>query len=448
MSDSATCTHMGLTCVDILSVDCDPMSGSCSGGWSDLNLWFVCDTMYGYGTACDNVAGLADESCSLTCAKIQGSSYWEYHRECMVALVVEEQCTKCSEGKYGTLGGQSCPFDSPICSSGYWAALDSCQPCNDLGMTSLAGGFSQNACVCNAAYLTIEETGASHPTCASCGENRVLSDSSATSISSWENCQCNAGYAGSDRSQRDNSLAYYWDYISVGCTACPAGKYKESASSVTSEQWNTWISGCESDALIAYEDDKTMYSSSSVPLTDSTTCTHMGLMCVDILSFDCHPILGSCSGGWGDSDPWEVCHPNGYGKECDNWEDSGTPAWQACSATCAKIPGSTYWQYYNECMGALAIEEQCTGCKAETFSTAIGATSSTTCIKCPVSSTQSPSQTSCLCNAGYSGDGAAYAPCAARTYKNATGSALCIVCSTRTYGITQAAVSSGAHQFL
>lgn len=211
-------------------------------------------------------------------------------------------------------------------------------------------------------------------------------------------------------------------------------------SSVTSEQWNTWISGCEEEALTTYQE----YHGEG-PLTDSGTCTYMGLPCEAILNFDYHSYPGS--GGWGDSSPWEVCATNVYGyydgKSCDNMADSGILAGVACSLTCAKMPFSPYWQYHRECMGALAVEEQCTNCGADTFSTVIGATSSTTCVTCPAFSTSSPSQTSCLCNAGYTGDSTTCALCVAGTYKNAAGSASCVVCATGKYGITQAAVSSG-----
>ena len=125
------------------------------------------------------------------------------------------------------------------------------------------------------------------------------------------------------------------------------------------------------------------------PLTDSGTCTYMGLPCEAILNFDYYSYPGS--GGWGDSSPWEVCATNVYGyydgKSCDNMADSGILAGVACSLTCAKMPSSPYWQYHRECMGALAVEEQCTNCGADTFSTVIGATSSTTCVTCPAFST-------------------------------------------------------------
>ena len=103
-------------------------------------------------------------------------------------------------------------------------------------------------------------------------------------------------------------------------------------------------------------------STISWPRNDSETCTYMGsqnigLPCADILIFDAI----SYQGGWGGYDPTSVCGMNS-GFYCDNAADLGAPASLACPTTCAMAPGSTYWLYYNQCMVALAIQEQCEKC--------------------------------------------------------------------------------------
>jgi len=73
--------------------------------------------------------------------------------------------------------------------------------------------------------------------------------------------------------------------------------------------------------------------SDSSLLTDSDTCTYMGMLkCADIV----------LSGGWG-TDAVTVCDAeNGASYVCENTEDAGIHASEACSATCASTYAPSY----------------------------------------------------------------------------------------------------------
>jgi hypothetical protein len=73
----------------------------------------------------------------------------------------------------------------------------------------------------------------------------------------------------------------------------------------------------------------------------------------------------------------------------------------------------------------------CQNCLAGKYSIATGQSSSATCQDCPAQSTSpagSSADTSCLCNAGYSGTAGTCTQCSANTYKATTGSEACSLC--------------------
>jgi len=86
----------------------------------------------------------------------------------------------------------------------------------------------------------------------------------------------------------------------------------------------------------------------------------------------------------------------------------------------------------------------CTTCDAGTYTVA---EASLSCTSCPANS-NSPSgshgNTSCTCNAGYSGpDGGPCVPCGQGTYKDASGDAACTPCPANTWGDSVAATAAG-----
>jgi hypothetical protein len=86
-------------------------------------------------------------------------------------------------------------------------------------------------------------------------------------------------------------------------------------------------------------------------------------------------------------------------------------------------------------------------CAGNTYSTALAATLSMTCVACP-SNTQSVQQsdalTDCTCRPGYHGnDGTPCIECSAGTYKDQPGDVLCTSCPEDTYSTASAATSAG-----
>ena len=88
----------------------------------------------------------------------------------------------------------------------------------------------------------------------------------------------------------------------------------------------------------------------------------------------------------------------------------------------------------------------CSSCPADTYSTIVNATASSVCQACVDNSAApgaSDSPLDCICNVGYTGDGASSCnACIAGTYKDTTGSAACTECGVNTYSVTVAADSS------
>ena len=86
-------------------------------------------------------------------------------------------------------------------------------------------------------------------------------------------------------------------------------------------------------------------------------------------------------------------------------------------------------------------DEACTDCPTAKYSVTVGATDETSCIACPANSNApaaTSSATSCTCNPGFTGpDGGTCTACAAGTYKDTTGSSVCIDCGAEADWITQ-----------
>ncbi len=89
---------------------------------------------------------------------------------------------------------------------------------------------------------------------------------------------------------------------------------------------------------------------------------------------------------------------------------------------------------------AAAGADACVNCAAGTYSASSAASR---CDACAQHSHSSAGSSACICNAGFTGNGASCAACAAGKYKESAGDAACLDCAAGKYTASQASV--GCH---
>jgi len=433
LEDSATCTHDGFTCAEILS-------NEASGGWdAEMDAETVCSTL-----TCDSTSELASEACPYTCAKALSETYWTSYGECMSGLAKEEQCLKCPEGTYG--------FDEARTDSG----PNSCRECPDDAPFSPAGsstyacemtcgkGQRLSAASCQSVYSS-EDFSYSNPSssggscCIDCEAGKfkasngpMACEACPTNTSSYlaaVACQCNAGFTGLDGGP---------------CTECVAGKYKSStgSGSCTPCSIGTYSAKIQATALTTCTACPSSATSpeASTTVSDCSCATgHTGPNCTDCQAAKYKPTTGSsaCIDCPGNSNSMPgtsfksscMCKP-GYSGAA-----TSTQGCQSCDAG-----------KYKPRAGA----KSCTHCSTGTYSPNTSATAANTCVPCRDFSTSpaaSDSAASCNCNAGYTNSIAgaandACSACVAGKFKRSLGSDACDLCVQGKYGVNTAATSS------
>ena len=280
-------------------------------------------------------------------------------------------CTACVAGKYKPANGSH-----------------ACTDCSNGTFLNTKGGHSKNQCVgCESNEFSL--SGAA--TCSGCpGDSSSPAESQNAAA-----CKCNEGFTGPDGG---------------ACTACVAGKYKESSG-------NAQCTECAAGK-----------KSSAIASTNRATCTSCE---ANFYSLGGNATCTACPR---DSSS-DLESQNIFACKCN--EGYTGPDGGACTAC---VAGK-----YKELRG----NAQCTECAAGKKSSTIASTTRTTCTSCEANSyslrgnatctqcpgnssslVQSQNATACKCNEGYTGpDGGLCMACAAGKYKELSGDAQCTECA-------------------
>ena len=264
-----------------------------------------------------------------------------------------------------------------LCLTGYYKSDTGNEPCTacDSGRVTLnpSSTYLENCTVCFG-FTTETMTGR---ICSSCPANS-LANAGAADISA---CQCDAGYTGLITQAGDS------------CVECEAGKYKSSLGSAACSACPLGMIGIANASLR----DTVANSCAQCPIdTYSSSLT----VCTDCPQHTVAPVQS------GDASAC-VCDV-GYTLNNGNCE--------VCVAGYVK---------------AVTGNQACDICGAGTYEL------DNVCVSCPNNTNSAAGSfviTSCVCNAGFTGDdGTDCVSCSAGTYKPSTGSSACITCGENTY---------------
>ena len=315
-------------------------------------------------------------------------------------------CSLCSQGKYSAETGEilestciECPaythspdgssmLTSCTCNKGYTGADgDQCQPCIAGSYKSVLGTAACVSCVAGKYSTTV--AAAEDAVCLECQRHSV-------SASGREMCLCNAGYSGSGYSGSES-----FSGGNTTCSACVVGTFKVRPGNVECDQCpiNTY-----SDIEASDSDSCVYCPSNSISPAGSSNYT------------DC-----KCKAGY-------TGHNGGECIQCEAGKYKsvlGSHACIDCQANSAAAPGSEFCA----CNAgySLSAPATCSPCKKGTYKSSWGTES---CTECPAGLTTEgagATSPSCLCDAGYTGNGPCIA-CKPGSYKSQMGSTPCTVC--------------------
>ena len=359
-------------------------------------------------------------------------------------------CTDCGVGTYSTTVGASasstcltCPLNSnaPVsstlitsctCNAGFTGADGGvCTACVAGKYKTVSGSVACTDCGVGSYSVTVGATASS--TCVSCPVNT----NSAVSSSAIGGCVCNAGFTGPDGGVCSACVAgkYKTSSGSVACTNCGVGLYSVAVGATTSSTCiscpvntnsaasSSAIGGCVCNAGFTGPDGGVCsacvagkYKTSS----GSVVCT------------DCAVGLYSVAVGATASAVCVSCPANSNSEA-----SSSVIAACTCNAGFTGVNGGTCTACvagkYKDVSGSIG----CFSCSAGTYLPTVGATTSSTCISCPVNSNSAASSSAiggCVCNAGFTGpNGGVCSACLPGSFKVQTGSGACEVCPNNTF---------------
>ena len=294
-----------------------------------------------------------------------------------------------------------CTIEDPFYENTYQCPVLSCNPglmgIDGTCTSCVAGKYktttgSAQCTGCGVGTYSTTVGASTSSTCIACPTNSDSPVSSSVNTA----CTCNAGSTGSNGGV---------------CTNCAAGKYKTSTGSAE-------CTGC---GVGTY--------ATTVGASTSSTCL-------------------SCPAGSGSVQSSTVCRCN------PGFEGPDGGPCTACLAGWWKSdsgPGTGYSYIVN----GEVVWLGCTQCLDGTYSAVVGATTSSTCLACPVNSNswyESKAITACICNVGYTGpDGGECSACTAGKYKDTdrmellyppNRNTVCTNCGVGTYSGTLAATTS------
>jgi cysteine-rich repeat protein len=443
---SATCTNTdgsflcackagfngtGITCENV--DECSALSHNCDShaNCSDTYGSFLCQCNAGWlningtinGTACDDVNECDLGGCPANvtaCTNTLGSFYCE----CNVGFTGPDfkSCVECIAGTYknatGNMSCSLCPantFSTTIAS----ITVDNCLTC-PLNAISLEGSNSLYACICALGFTGPdgENCTACNPgfykdvngssNCTGCPVNTFNPDASAINSSSCRACsehmvapiqsfkptacKCDVGYTGED---------------GTNCSACIAGKYKDTVGNVT-------CTDCEIGKYLV------------------STAANASAQCIK-----CHEYSSTAATG-SSANTDCMCNPGYFGyngvvcRECVEGsykEVLGPGPCDLCATAQTSPIASTSASQCVCSAGYFSVGENCTACAEDEYREA---GSSNVCVKCPANTTSlraSGLKYDCVCKTGYIGfDGSPCDPCPAGTYKPVNGSDVCRPC--------------------
>ncbi|KAJ1465804.1 hypothetical protein T484DRAFT_1591497, partial [Baffinella frigidus] len=324
-----------------------------------------------------------------------------------------------------------------------------CTPCAAEKYSGVVGAVAESTCV-NCPDNTFSSATA-ETTCSSCPINTF----SSTGSGNVTDCRCNAGYtAGTDGMECTACIAgTYKTYTGWGdCSLCSVNTY---ATSIANPSYASCLS-CP-DNMESPPGSKECTGDYYCPGgTGTTECVEHtssppgssgadNCICVGGYQGASGGPCTVCDAGTycssGDMSVWSWCHA-GVKQSCPSL--SNTPGTGAISVTDCKCNAGYTGPDGGHCLacasGSYKVSPgaaMCTGCVANTYSSAGGATSAGTCTSCPGntwSASHSGMLADCTCVAGYTGsDGTACTACIAGTHKSLTGAGACTLCATGTF---------------
>jgi hypothetical protein len=319
-------------------------------------------------------------------------------------------CTGCSAGKYKVGPGPAACTDCGVNTYSEVVAATAaatCQTCpGDAGTAvSVAGNGALNGCKCNLGYTGPDGAACSacvagsykpatgSAVCDTCVIGKFSTDVARTNIATCQNCPSNSNTVavGQDAATDCTCNAGYTGLDGVWCDACVPGKFKA-------------VTG--SSACLSCGEGKYSTALGSV----GGTCTNCPAN-NNAPAASGSPAACTCNAG--------------------SWGGGGTTACHLCSAG-----------KYKETTGP----DHCEWCPPSTYSTAVGATATSTCQQCPENSYSpagSASASQCTCKPGYTGpNNGPCVACPAGKFKTTFGSAPCSDCPVHTYSVATAKTDS------
>ena len=348
------------------------------------------------------------------------------------AIVLYDMTYSCTCNKgYAATDGRCDPC--PANSWKDWNGDNACTACPDNSM-QLGEPTENNVCKCLPGYTWSRNT-YDVLICSGCGVDTYKdvygggyctscpADSSAPALSDAAgDCECNAGYTGSNGGVCSPCLAGTYKHVtgSAACAACPTASSSPAASDALADcVCNAGYTGNDGEACPACA------AGTFKSATGSAACDacpdHSSSPTASDAQTDCF-----CKAGYTGANgaPCTACPANTFKSE------TGSEACQNCSAH-ATAPAASTAATACVCDPGYAGGHgtPCTQCVAGTYEDP----AQHSCRLCGSHSSSpegSDAQTDCTCNAGYQGpDGGTCNACLENSFKNSTGSAACTACT-------------------
>jgi len=409
----------------------------------------------------------------------------------VVGAVSSATCSLCSQGTYSMTDRnqcQACPSDSTssassddvtdcLCNAGYTGPDGACIECV---AGQYKGAIGSAECTLCGTGKHSEGVGAmSSATCISCSAGTYsatdrshcvacpLDSTSPSSSRDMSYCRCNAGYSGlnGDTCIRCSAGTHKASLGTAECTECTAGRYSTMEGALSADVCIKCASGKYSETVGAASSTSCMtcpqYSVSSEGSSEKTACKCEtgysgadGTRCTICAK-------GTHKAGTGSS----ACLQCAIGKFMEN---AGSSFCNNCAEGAVTLNAGSYYTFDCICVAGYSRFDgspcqkcatakyknslgsaECAWCSVDTYTDFLGAA---LCLNCPIRSSnfvsgglnRSEDRTDCKCFPGYSSNGHTSfdcTPCAAGTWKSATGLQLCPQCQAGKYSTEIAAVS-------
>lgn len=327
------------------------------------------------------------------------------------------KCQACNAGTFKSLSGNASCIPCFAGTSASSPGQSTCLPCPDGSYSSINGALVCISCGINATsngtgsttcYCPPDTYGTPTMSCTSCPVNYVRSGFSSITTSNLdcvEKPKCIAGYYGTIGG------------TSANCIACPINTFRSGAAYTNTSSCLSCPANSVTTTIASTSIDSCLCKAGYTKQSDACVACPVGFVKNTLGNEQCNACQPNTYSAVTASTVCLLCGPNAFSL-------SG-------SASCSCIAGHT--PSNNNCIPCSAgffkteiSNVTCSSCASNTYSSFAGAIS---CNECGTGGiTIQPSATSCVCAAGYFGNGTSCSKCEVNTFKASHGNETCAKC--------------------